>query len=268
MIVKIHRLIPRKIRARLLENRLIRWGFRQLLSGRIIKRAWAGYTFHFDGYRNFGFWTVDLDSTEAPQRALARNIIEGLGKAAIIYDVGANVGFWTIWLHSIMPEGSSIIAFEPDPVNLKFLEMNIWDNALDKVVVVDVALSDSAGTGILHCDETGAMNTLSAGSTNSAGKIVVNTMSLDQAADIYGIPDFVKVDVEGHEYELLKGARNILAKGKTILLLEVTQHGNEILKFLTENGYVVTDLRGHPLQHPEYYVAAYPRHLSHTSRQP
>jgi len=87
---------------------------------------------------------------------------------------------------------------------------------------------------------------------------------MDKATELYGIPDFVKVDVEGHEYEVLLGARKVLEQGKTIWLIEVTRNGDAVLKLLNEHGYVVTDLHGQLLQRPEYYVAAYPRQLAPT----
>lgn len=258
--MKIHKIIPKQVRARLLRNQVVEKVFRSALSGRVITKSWVGTTFHFDGYRNFGFWTVDLEDIEASQRALAKAVIQGCGKG-VIFDVGANVGFWTLWLHSITSDCSTIVAFEPDPENLKYLVMNIEKNGLgNKSIINDIALSDQTGYAILDCDETGAMNTLMSGILGS--EITVKTLSMDKATEIYGIPDFVKVDVEGHEYEVLLGARKVLEKGKTIWLVEVTRNGDAVLQLLNEYGYVVTDLHGRPLQRPEYYVAAYPRQLA------
>ena len=82
------------------------------------------------------------------------------------------------------------------------------------------------------------------------------TSTADAMSEKYGVPDFIKLDVEGHECEVLHGATSILKTGITSWLIEITQDEKEIFEILSDNGLVICDMNGKQISRPECYVEA------------
>ena len=133
-------------------------------------------------------------------------------------DAGAWWGPWTYWLSR---RAASVWSFEPNPELASFLAGVVSPN----VHVENVALSDRPGRGTLFAPQDvgrDALATLSvAHSDSGARRIEVPLRTLDS----YGLEDvqFMKIDVEGHELEVLQGAERTLARCAPTLLVEVDQ---------------------------------------------
>lgn len=127
------------------------------------------------------------------------------------FDVGANVGYYTLLLSDLVGPLGAVWAFEPEPDNLVKLAKHIKINRLGNIAVYHGAVAATGGTA--KFDGTKATGHLSA-----VGQIV-NTTRLDD----FPAPDFIKMDIEGGEIEALKGADQILQKHKTTWL--VSLHG-------------------------------------------
>jgi FkbM family methyltransferase len=133
----------------------------------------------------------------------------------VIFDVGAHVGWFSLVLDRLTPEGVRIYAFEPDPVNHAFLRENVELNGAGKVIPVRVALSDREGTARLHRyhpKNLGRHSLLAL--PDGAGDVEVATTTLDRFRAREGLarrpPRLVKIDVEGYEAFVLEGARETL----------------------------------------------------------
>lgn len=140
----------------------------------------------------------------------------GPGMAAV--DVGAHIGYFTLLMSRLVGPGGRVWALEPAPDNLGYLRENVSANALDNVVVLPLA----AGTG------SGRRRLLLAGSsdshgffehplTHSVGSLDVEEARLDEA--VPGVPDLVKIDVEGGELDVLAGMERILAESARLHLV-------------------------------------------------
>jgi FkbM family methyltransferase len=223
---------------------------------------------HYDGYRNFGLRVSDLGEVESRQRAVAARCLETLRPRAV-WDVGANVGMWTLWLAAHAGASCTVCAFEPDPRNLEILDLNVTHNALSGVVVRSVALSSAIARRRLTLDETGTMNSLQprTQSRGGPGVVEIETTTVDEEIRASGgIPGFVKLDVEGHEYDVLMGASSLLSARETVILLEITDRGPEVMQLLHGAGYRVYGLDGQEIERAEYYVVASPFELRPVER--
>ena len=135
----------------------------------------------------------------------------------IALDVGANIGWYTVLLDRLSEAGARIFAFEPDPESYRLLRTNLETNGATRVTALNIALGDAPGFAELHRykDANNGRHTLLAG--NSEGGIVrvpVNTLRAfwdDQHLGSRSIR-FLKIDVEGFEYYVLRGAGDLLKR--------------------------------------------------------
>ena len=136
-----------------------------------------------------------------------------LREGCVVVDVGANIGeFARFAARRVGPDGR-VIAFEPSPEN--YLHLKATTARMRQIEPVHAALSDHVGTITLYLSD--AMNvdhrTYDAGEDRAEEK--VTCFSLDGWLD-EGPVDFIKIDVQGFEYEVVSGMRRILAKNPDV----------------------------------------------------
>lgn len=131
-------------------------------------------------------------------------------------DVGAHVGLWT---RVLAMHFKQVIAYEPVPEHASCLEMNTAD--LPHVVrVIDCALG---ANGCIASMETTVGNSGNAHiGTNVHPDRVVPVRALDEVLnpDLHVLVDFIKIDVEGYEYEVVLGAREVIKRAKPVMVVE------------------------------------------------
>lgn len=166
------------------------------------------------------------DAEPEVQDALAELVKPG----QTVYDVGANIGFFTILCSRLVGPTGRVYAFEPIPRNLATLKHNIALNGLTNVVVVEKALSSSTGTAEMFVSPWSAFHSLNVEGASkqenhgpAAGEIVVETVALDEFVKGEGVrtPDLVKIDVEGAELIVVDGMRETLRCRQPLLLCEL-----------------------------------------------
>ncbi len=149
-------------------------------------------------------------------RALVRR-----GNSAI--DIGANLGWYTTLISKSVGHGGKVISIEPLPEIFNLLKKNIEINKMDNCIPLNIAISDYIGKGEIHFfsgepDTHSSLNTL--GRSNYR-KIMVQVDTVDNLCESYGLnPDFIKIDVEGAERELIQGASRTLRDTKPVLMIE------------------------------------------------
>lgn len=146
---------------------------------------------------------------------------------AVVFDVGANVGWWTVPLaRHLAPGGGRVIAFEPVPANRARLDWAVQANAVQgSVQIVPVALGDAPGElGMwLKSEETGAGSGTAALVTGSGpSHLRVPVVTLDQWAAEQGVVrcDLMKLDIEGAELMMLRGAEQFVAATRPLIFGE------------------------------------------------
>ena len=128
-----------------------------------------------------------------------------------VLDIGANIGLYSL-LSAKRLDGSGVVhAFEPTPFVARRLRDNVRLNRFQNVIVNQIALSDRAGTAEFYVHEEADCSSLGAVSSN---RIEVQTMSLDEYLRRAAIErvDLIKIDVEGAEVKVLRGAQVLLSR--------------------------------------------------------
>ena len=165
---------------------------------------------------------------------------EAKGKLAL--DIGANIGYSTL---SLCRNMEKVIAIEPDDRSRKILKKNIKLNKFkEKVKIYDFAISDKKEEKIFYLSKHPNLSAFNKNKKYWTKKIKVKTKTID---DLGIIPNFIKMDLEGHEIEVINGAMNSLKKTDFCrILLEVhPQFYNEerdfakVLKNLIKIGYKI-----------------------------
>ena len=175
------------------------------------------------------------------------------------FDVGANVGLYSWEVRKVCPL-RKILAFEPDPKNFKLLEITQKEANLQNLKICNTALSDQVGnvsflqdtlTSATGCVEGKEKPWIELYLNSPANEIRVKTNTLDSVSDDK-TPSLIKIDVEGHELEVLQGGRNTLSEAKPLLIIESFPPKQlTVLSLLQELGYNSMDADRHASMTPK-----------------
>lgn len=151
-------------------------------------------------------------------------IAEEVKPGGIFFDVGANVGFYSLLASALVGRGK-VFAFEPLPSNVTYLKRHLALNAVENVEVFELAICDQVGSACFEQEGSGAM-----GHLQSQGSLRVTTATLDALLQEQRIapPTCIKMDIEGAEAKALIGAQECFRRHKPVLFLAT--HGVEIRK--------------------------------------
>lgn len=139
-------------------------------------------------------------------------------------DIGANIGNHSLFFSKYY---DNVFSFEPNQRTFQLLKMNA--SLVDNVECVNVGLSDRARKAILATNplNVGAASLVASSNTNQALQQEIELRTLDSFSDIYSQEiGLIKIDVEGHELAVLKGANKFISKNHPIILFE--QHPSEL----------------------------------------
>jgi FkbM family methyltransferase len=150
--------------------------------------------------RSQGVWEADV------MKVLARTLAPG----GVFVDVGANVGFHTVLASQLVGPAGTVVAVEPAPWTLALLRANVWRHS-SQAVVQPVAASDVAGTAQLELETEHR-----SGAHLSNAGVAVDARPLDELVPNVAV-DVLKVDVEGAEPLVLRGAMAILARSPALI---------------------------------------------------
>jgi FkbM family methyltransferase len=178
------------------------------------------------------------------QAALAKYLRPNM----VFYDVGANGGFFSLLGASLVGPNGMVVAFEPHPATAKQLKNQMRINNMQQVDVVVAAVSAKVGTAKLRDDISSDMLSL-VNSHKATRTIKVQTTTIDQETKTRPLPDLLKIDVEGAEIDVLRGAQELIYAKKPILLVEI--HSSEIAiqydELIAKFGYETQDLAGNTI---------------------
>jgi FkbM family methyltransferase len=167
----------------------------------------------------------------------------------IVVDIGAHMGRYTIISSKRVGANGKVVAIEAHPNNFEMLNRNIKLNQLTNVVPLNYAVYSKETKIKLYLPEVESgytiYNTIMSNRARTEDKFVeVNANTLDYLLQLKGIMEvnWIKIDVEGAEFEVLKGATNVLSKSKDIALL-IEVHGLDnyrpIVEFLSSYNFKI-----------------------------
>jgi len=181
----------------------------------------------------------------------------GISDKATIIDIGANIGYYSLMYSLIMP-GSDIFSFEPSRVNFSYLRyhanqrknIQVYNYGFhDKKEVVDIQMPSSVQnpSTLRAKDNTGLLSIYGISGDHSEA---IELVTLDEKVineKIINKPiSFIKIDVEGNELRVLKGAKRTLDLYKPILEIELNRHAllmadtnpEAIIQLMKDEGYL------------------------------
>ncbi len=136
-----------------------------------------------------------------------------------VVDVGGNIGLFTCVAASQMKQGT-VVTFEPVPTNLEYLRRNLDINGLtESVEVVARAVSDEIGTAPIYLAAGTGTHSLASSVAASARRIEVEVTTLDHWLGDR-VVDLLKIDVEGFDGHVLRGAMKVLERDRPTLFVE------------------------------------------------
>ncbi len=142
-----------------------------------------------------------------------RQLFTGLLRDGMtVVDVGANIGYYALMARHYVGAGGRIFCFEPEPTNAAELRRNVSENSLSNVTVVEAAVGNEPGSARLWSGLNGSV-------VDGGGDIEVPVVTLDSAVAVPA--HLVKVDVEGFEASVLKGAERLIRSHRPILFVEM-----------------------------------------------
>ncbi|MHA1762930.1 MAG: FkbM family methyltransferase [Promethearchaeota archaeon] len=153
-------------------------------------------------------------------------------KDDVCIDIGANIGIYSLLFSR---HAKFVYSFEPYPRNLDFFRKMMAINHVKNVKIYPYGISNKIGKLYFRKG-----NSIATGRLTKEGDFQVNTITLDYFIELTKIePSIIKIDVEGLEFSVLKGAEDFLKRKKPMILIET--HGpmitKKILKYLKAIGY-------------------------------
>ena len=164
--------------------------------------------------------------------------IDGFGPGDVLYDIGANVGIFTIY--AAKARGVRVVAFEPNPFSFRVLVRNLELNGITALVTpLCLALGGTTGPATLTLShmESGSIGNRLAGAEDGNATISLDTLAfcIDDLGGRLPAPSHLKVDVDGNEPDILSGARAALAGlGLESVLCEFDGQDEETRKAMDE----------------------------------
>jgi FkbM family methyltransferase len=224
------------------------------LAIRLLDRpAWLsvpGVTFKVRGRLvTHGLAFAAVGSQEPGSEALALTCVDHL-KLQSFWDVGANIGHYTWLLKSASPRLRAVL-FEPSPQNADLVRATLQRNQLPCVELIAAGAGDCNGRGYLRVDSlAGATSTLDHSAEQTfeeqhfgipAERIPISVVTIDNERARRARADLLKIDVEGFEAAVLRGARRTLAADQPVLFIECFHPGHACLQPLEREGYRFVD---------------------------
>jgi len=167
----------------------------------------------------------ELVGTFIVQQYRYDNIVEPkLGD--IVFDIGAYVGDTALWFSKAVGPQGKVYAFEPEPSNFAKLKANLERNKVTNVIPLQLALSETEGE--MQVASAAGLSVITQAGTGLSVKVT----TIDKFVEANKLPrvDFIKMDVEGHELKVLKGAHETIGAFKPSLALSVYHRGDDLIK--------------------------------------
>lgn len=159
-----------------------------------------------------------------------------------VIDVGANIGRYSLKLSNLVGVEGQVISFEPLKFAFETLEYFILKKNITNILLLNFAISDKVklvdfiqhiGPGNYFFETFTMSKIIDIPSRFTNKKLAINLDSLN-----LNKVSLIKIDVEGHELEVLTGAKNLISTYKPVIILEASTNETEIHNFLINQGYL------------------------------
>lgn len=239
------------------KNRIIWFLFKKLGKKGIISNNYQGYKLFLE-FVDDSFEIYYHGLYEEEETSIIKKIVK---EQMNVLDIGANIGYFSLMMANLIGPKGKVYAFEPNPKMFLRLKKNLEINPSysDQIEINQLALGNMEGIAKLFCPPPGLEGLGGLRNTKRIPidkTINVNVITLDKYVKEHNIKkiDFIKLDVEGGEYDVIKGAEDTLTKNHPIILFEAEEkniapydyHVFEVIDYLKNNGYVVEKIGNGP----------------------
>ncbi|MFZ0547269.1 MAG: FkbM family methyltransferase [Candidatus Promineifilaceae bacterium] len=175
----------------------------------------------------------------------------------VLFDVGANIGFFTVISAKLVGPQGHVYAFEPLPDNFSALSHNIALNDFSNVTLINSAVADESGQGellVAYYSGGSSLSTVATPPPDLKESMVVQTVAVDDflADGSKRRPKMVKIDVEGAELTVMRGMVETIRRDHPVILYEIDdadsaeyeRKAKECADFLIGFGYRITPITG------------------------
>jgi FkbM family methyltransferase len=183
-------------------------------------------------------------STRIYDLALSETLWRLIEPGNFVLDIGANIGYVSSLCSFKTGVNGKVWSFEPNPLIVKRLIKNIEYSNFKNIKLFPFALSDKNKEGFLEIPEIFSFNqgvAFVGSGENKSNAIKIDLKKLDDVVPLDTIIDVLKIDVEGHELSVFKGAENLINKKliANIIYEDHDPYPSDIAKFLLEKGYII-----------------------------
>ena len=199
------------------------------------------------------FWLYDplyYFYKQTAEKKAIRFFRQKIKRGMCVLDIGANIGFYTRLFSSLVGETGRVIAFEPERLNFAYLQRST--RQLGNVECYAYAVGAESGRTFLYLSEDMNVDHHAYQTGEDRSKVEVPGISIDHFTEPTQTIDFVKVDVQGYEFAVFQGMKNLLEQSQNMMIYsEIYPFGlkyngvspRELISFLEQTGYKV-DLLG------------------------
>ena len=191
------------------------------------------------------------------ERHVVTKLLKIIQPGDICWDIGANIGFYTCLLASRVKDAGTVVAFEPALRTCGYLRENVSLNRFENVTVVNKGLGDTVEQRHLYYSEArlaeGTASLKYADERAASERVTLDT--IDNLTRELPVPDFIKIDVEGYQLEVLRGGEHCLKTHAPLLMAELKDVGEtnhamfgEIENYVADLGYQLYEIRRYSLQ--------------------
>jgi FkbM family methyltransferase len=208
-----------------------------------------GFEFFIQPGPNIDFFLEGPSKSIAVEKIIRRHVRPG----AVALDIGANLGWTTRLLSHLAGPTGEVHAFEPIDSAYRNLLLNIDACPVKNIIPHHVAVSDRCGVLDLFIGSSDETALASMRRPNADGKYIASTIdaiTVDSLLDSLPAVSFVKIDVEGAEFNVLAGMQQLIARDHPVLAIELSEgwlrelgsSADQVLGFLHEREYEVFKL--------------------------
>jgi FkbM family methyltransferase len=226
-------------------GRLRAWRVRQIVSSyapRVVEHTYGDGALRVHLGDPLGAGWYDHDWAQLPEISAMRG--RTLRPGARVFDLGAHQGVVALMLAREVGASGRVLAVEPNPHNAAVALKNRQLNGMTQIDVLEAAVSDRSGMVVFNHGLDGQLDD----GTGAGGRMSVVSVTLDELAQQYGMPDLVMIDVEGAECKVLAGGSRVLQSGADFAVEVHVNYGLEklggsvdrLLSFFPSDRFTVT----------------------------
>jgi len=169
-----------------------------------------------------------------PEPSLQEALTGHLRPDMVFYDLGANLGFFSLLAARLVGPKGTVVSFEADPEVAQRLQGNVEKNGFMNVQLVQKAAWSTSGiVAFSRSDQSTspdrAWGRIVKSPVSTQPVLKISCTSLDDFVQTHPRPDFIKCDVEGAEVEVFRGAMKVLSTYRPVVECEIHSHKNKEL---------------------------------------